>query len=383
VDLKLPPSATAFGEQVRNWLRRHLSPEVVAAASHDDDDSLAVLRRWNATLVDAGYGAVSWPRAYGGLGVGPVQEMVFNQEMARADAPGPVNTIGVANIGPAIMAVGTDEQRARFLRPMLRGDELWCQGMSEPDAGSDLASLRTRAVLDGDHFVVTGQKTWTSDGHRADWCQLYVRTDAGVPKHEGISALLVDMSTPGIDVRRITTMAGDFRFSELLFDDVRVPVANLLGELHGGWRVATTTLGFERAGVVKLHLAVRRKLDRLRQDLVSADQGGAARPADRTLRDEIARRHIEVECLRLLATRAVSTGARDGVPGPEGSLAKLRWAEAEQALAATATRVLGLGALAGEWGRNEASSRSLSIAGGTTEINKDILAERVLGLPRR
>jgi alkylation response protein AidB-like acyl-CoA dehydrogenase len=308
--------------------------------------------------------------------------MVFNEEMADAGAPGPVNAIGVANIGPAVMAVGTEAQQARMLRPMLRGDEIWCQGMSEPDAGSDLASLRTRAERDGDHFVVTGQKTWTSMGHRADWCQLYVRTDPDAPKHRGISTLLVDMTSPGIEVRRITTMAGETPFSELYLDEVRVPVTALLGELHCGWQVATTTLSFERAGVVKLYTMVRTKLEQLRRQLEDLDPGSCGPRAEGRVRDQLARRHTEVECLRLLAARVVSAAEHHGVPGPEGSVAKLAWAQADQALAATAVDVLGLGALDDGWGHNLCTSRSLSIAGGTTEINKTILADRVLGLPR-
>jgi alkylation response protein AidB-like acyl-CoA dehydrogenase len=385
MDLALPPTAAAFRDEVRAWLGANLTDEVREAARGrdlDDDRRFEALRRWNAVLVDAGYGAVSWPVEHGGRDATPTEEMVFNEEMARAGAPGPVNAIGVSNIGPAILAVGTPEQQARHLRPMLRGDEIWCQGMSEPDAGSDLASLRTRAVLDGDHFVVDGQKTWTSEGHRADWCQLYVRTDPAAPKHKGISALLVDMRTPGIEARRITTMAGDAGFSEVHFDDVRVPASALLGELHGGWRVATTTLGFERAGVVRLHAMVRAKLDRLRRDLEGLDPDGSGLRADPRVRDRLARRHTEIEGLRLLALRAVSGAQRGGVPGPEGSLAKLRWSLADQALTATAVDVLGLGALHDGWGRDVCASRSLTIAGGTTEINKTILAERVLGLPR-
>jgi alkylation response protein AidB-like acyl-CoA dehydrogenase len=387
MDLTDTPSAAALRAELRSWLTEHLTDDVVDAAHRDgaagdEDARFAVLRGWNATLFDAGYAAVSWPAAHGGRDVDPVEEMVFNEEMARARAPGPVNAIGVANIGPAMLAVGTEAQKARYLRPMLRGDEIWCQGMSEPDAGSDLASLRTRAELDGDTFVINGQKTWTSEGHRADWCQLYVRTNPDVPKHKGISALLVDMSSPGIEARRIETMGGGTAFSELYFTDVRVPTSALLGEQDAGWQVATTTLGFERAGVVKLHTMVRQKLDRLRRDLVAVDPDGTGVRADRRVRDEVARRHIEVECLRLLAARAVSAAQRQRVPGPEGSVAKLRWAEAEQSLAITATRILGIGSLDEAWGHDLCSSRSLSIAGGTTEINKDILADRVLGLPR-
>ena len=191
------------------------------------------------------------------------QQLVYHEEMSRAGAPGPINTIGVSNIAPAIMAMGSEKQKERFLRPMLRGDEIWSQGMSEPDAGSDLASLRTSARLDGENFVVNGQKTWNSMGNYADWCQLYVRTDPAAPKHKGISCLLVDMKTPGITVRPLRTMAGDYLFSELFFDEVRVPRSALLGELNEGWRVAVTTLSHERAGVARLHLGLSTQFDEL------------------------------------------------------------------------------------------------------------------------
>jgi alkylation response protein AidB-like acyl-CoA dehydrogenase len=296
--------------------------------------------------------------------------------MARAGAPGPLNAIGVSNIGPAILALGTPEQQRRFLRPMLRGDEIWCQGMSEPDAGSDLASLRTRAEVLHDGFVVTGHKVWTSGADRADWCQLFVRTDPTAARHRGISVLLVDMGSPGIDVRPITTMAGDRSFCEVVLDSVRVPRSALLGGLHDGWRVATTTLGFERAGVARLHTMLRAKLDRLLGDLP------AASAADPVARQDLMRMHAQVECLRLLAARAVDSAQREQVPGPEGSLAKLLWSRADQELTTTALGLLGIRALGGEWAREACASRSLTIAGGTTEINRNIVAERVLGLPR-
>ena len=385
MDLRLPVDVLAFQDEIRAWLAEHLTPDVVEArraGALGIEAGFDLLRSWNATLVDAGWGAPAWPTEHGGRDASPLQEMVFNAAMAEAGAPGPVNAIGVANIGPAIMAVGTEAQQAAHLRPLLRGDVIWCQGMSEPDAGSDLASLRTRAELDGDHFVVNGQKIWTSEGHRADWCQLYVRTDPDAPKHQGISCLLVDMRTPGIEPRRITTMDGDTPFSELYFTDVRVPVTALLGELHAGWRVATTTLGFERAGVTKLHAMVQGKLDRLLEDLRAIDPAGNGLRRDPRVRAALVRRVTDVTCLRLLAQRAVATAERGGVPGPEGSLAKLAWSAADQAIAETAVDVLGLDALSGHWGHQLCSSRSTSIAGGTTEINKSIVAERILGLPR-
>jgi alkylation response protein AidB-like acyl-CoA dehydrogenase len=375
-----PRGGTApFRRELRAWLDANFTPDIRAAVDPErpEADRHDALRRWNATLFDAGYAAVAWPVEHGGRDASPLEELVHHEELNRAGAPGPVNAIGVSNIGPAILAVGTPEQQRRYLRPLLRGDELWCQGMSEPDAGSDLASLRTAAVVEDDHFVVTGHKVWTSGGDRADWCQLYVRTDPAAPRHRGISALLVDMRTPGIETRPITTMAGDRSFSEVVLDRVRVPTDALLGGLHDGWRVATTTLGFERAGVAMLHTMLRAKLDRLVADLGRAgvQPGGCAR-------QELARLHTQVECLRLLAARALHSAGRDQVPGPEGSLAKLLWSRADQDLTTAATRLLGMASLTGPWAREVCASRSLTIAGGTTEINKNVVAERVLGLPR-
>ena len=364
-----------FRAELRAWLEQHCTPEVRdAVAERGSDAAWEAHRAWNAALVDAGYGAIAWPVEHGGRGAGLAEQIAYAEEMARAGAPGPINAIGVANIAPAIMAYGTAEQQARFLRPMLRGDEIWSQGMSEPEAGSDLASLRCRAELDGDTFVVTGQKTWNSNGDRADWCQLYVRTDPTAAKHKGITCLLVDMTTPGIEVRPITTMAGDAGFAEVFLDGVRVPRSAMLGELDDGWSVATRTLSNERAGVAGLYLNLRRKLDRL-LDAV----GPVESPV---VRDALAARYIDARLLELLAKRVLGAGLVGRQPGPEGSVIKLAWSQGEQALATTAVDVLGLGALDGPWGTGLLSSRSLSIAGGTTEVNKNIVAERVLGLPR-
>jgi hypothetical protein len=276
------------------------------------------------------------------------------------------------------MAVGTDEQRARYLRPMLRGDEIWSQGMSEPDAGSDLASLRTAARLDGDSFVVNGQKTWNSLGRHADWCQLYVRTDPDAPKHKGISCLLVDMKTPGVEVRPLRTMTGDLTFSELFFTDVAVPRANLLGNLNEGWRVAMTTLSYERAGVARLHLSLNERLNRL-----MADAKGRPAMEDPVIRDRLMGVYARIATMGWTTTRELQAiGAGRQPSAAMGSIAKLMWSLTEQSLAELAVDLLGLDALVGRWGKNLAGSRSTTIAGGTTEINRNILAEHGLGLPR-
>jgi alkylation response protein AidB-like acyl-CoA dehydrogenase len=247
------------------WLDANLTPEVVQAGRtglHGEGD-VELLRDWNRRLADAGWAAISWPVEHGGRDATVAEQLAYYEVMVAADAPGPLNVIGVANIAPAIMAFGRPEQKERFLAPMLRGGEIWCQGMSEPDAGSDLASLRTAAAVSEDGFVLNGQKTWNSLGQYADWCQLYVRTDPEAPKHKGISCLLVDMRTPGIEVRPLRTMTGDETFAELFFTDVHVPRDSLLGPLHDGWRVAMTTLSFERAGVAKFHLGLTARFEQL------------------------------------------------------------------------------------------------------------------------
>jgi alkylation response protein AidB-like acyl-CoA dehydrogenase len=369
-----------FRRALGRWLDEHITPDVIAAGQegYDDGDNLDILRKWSRDLFDGGWAAVSWPARFGGRDAGVEEQLALHEEMARAGAPGPVNTIGVSNIAPAIMQYGTPEQTARFLTPMLRGDEIWCQGMSEPDAGSDLASLRTSAVLDGDEFVVNGQKTWNSLGRFADWCQLYVRTDPGVRQHKGISCLLVDMKTPGIEVRPVRTMAGDLTFSELFFDNVRVPATALLGPLNDGWRVAMATLSYERAGVAKFHLGLSRRFDQMVHD-------ARHRPAmkDPVCRDRIAALYAEIACMRWTTTRDLEALGRGMTPtAAAGSGTKLMWARIDQELADLAVTLMGLDGLSGRWARNLTSSRQASIAGGTTEINRNIVAEHGLGLPR-
>jgi alkylation response protein AidB-like acyl-CoA dehydrogenase len=346
---------------VRAWLAAQDIPS--------PDASFAELRAWNTTLFDAGWAAPAWPSEFGGRDATLAEQLDYNEAMAGV--PGPVNAIGVANIAPAIMTYGTDEQKQRFLRPMLRGDEIWSQGMSEPEAGSDLASLRCAAVRDGDDFVVNGQKTWNSNGHFADWCQLYVRTNPDAPKHKGITCLLVDMRTPGIEPRPITTMAGDQSFAELFITDARVPSSAVLGAVDDGWSVATRTLSNERAGVANLYLSQRRTLDRLIAHV--------PRPLGAPARQEIVRRYIEVRNLEFLAKRMIGAALAGRPPGAEGSVVKLAWSQAGQALANTGASLMGVD---GSWGESLLSSRQLTIAGGTSEVNKNIIGERVLGLPK-
>jgi alkylation response protein AidB-like acyl-CoA dehydrogenase len=379
MDLRYPAEAEAFRTQLRSWLADNLPSDLPTQIEQlgRDSEALERLRAWNRTLAGAGYAALSWPEEYGGRGAGLLDQIVFNEEMDRVQAPGPVNIIGIPNIAPAIMQWGTEEQKVRFLPRMMRGDDIWCQGMSEPNAGSDLASLQCRAVVDGDDFVISGQKTWNTLGHLADWCQLYVRTDSSVAKHKGISCLLVDMSLPGVDVRPLVTITGETGFSELFFTDVRVPASALLGPLNDGWKVATTTLAHERAGVAKLHLGLRRSA---RELIDAARVNGKA--DDPVLRQQLARVYLEAEYLKLLADRAISGQLHGRALGPEGSVAKLVWADVQNHLAEVASEVYGPEGWDLANGLRRVSVRSVSIAGGTTQVNKNIVAQRVLGMPR-
>jgi alkylation response protein AidB-like acyl-CoA dehydrogenase len=376
-------TADAARSELRGWLASAFSPALRDRLDRrGTDDALTAHLEWNAALFDAGWAAPSWPGEFGGRDADLATQLACHEEMAAAGAPGPVNAIGVANIAPAIMTYATPDQQQRYLRPMLRGDEIWSQGMSEPEAGSDLASLRCRGELDGDDVVVSGQKTWNSNGDRAHWCQLYVRTDPDAPRRKGITCLLVDMSSPGIEVRPIRTMAGDSGFAEVFFDQVRVPRSAMLGELHDGWSVATRTLSNERAGVAVLYLHLRRKLDRLLALAAEPGPDGVSPSEDGVTRQALARCATEVRLVELLAKRTLSSMMAGRMPGPEGSVIKLAWAATDQALAVTAADVAGMASLDGTLAWEQLSSRSLSIAGGTTEVNKNIVAERVLGLPR-
>jgi alkylation response protein AidB-like acyl-CoA dehydrogenase len=380
VNFAYSPEAEAFRAEVRAWLEANLTDELVGISYErlsQDVEALELLRAWNAVLADAGYAAIAWPVEYGGRGAGIVDQVVFAEEMHRAGAPGTLNPLGITNIAPAIMQWGTEEQKRRFLPRMLRGDDIWCQGFSEPDAGSDLAALQCRAVADGDELVIDGQKVWNTFGHLAGWCELLVRTDPDAPKHKGISCLLVDMSLPAVEVRPLITITGEREFNEIFFTGVRVPRDALLGPLHEGWKVAMTTLAYERGSVARLHLGVRGKI---RDLIAAADEAG--RLDDPIARRALARLYLDGEYLKLLSDRAVSAEIHGRTLGPESSLAKLVWSDVENRIAEVAGEILGAEANTGRWGRDRVYVRAMSIAGGTTQVNRNIIAQRVLGLPR-
>jgi alkylation response protein AidB-like acyl-CoA dehydrogenase len=391
MDFDFTPAEEAFRKEVRAWLEANLPEDLrgrAFAASRADRAEVERLRAWQKTMHAAGYVGMDWPREFGGRGA-PITEMVIlYQEMARAESPQLVNRGGVSMLGPTLMKYGTPAQRRRFLPRILTAEDLWCQGFSEPNAGSDLANLQTRAVLDGDHFVVNGQKVWTSMGHVADWCFLLVRTDPQAPKHRGISFLLVDMKTPGITVRPLRQITGEAEFNETFFDNVRVPRANLVGELHRGWEVAITTLAYERDLLTFIrHISLRNALHRLVRLVKERGRG-----ADPLVRQKVADLWIGERALALNGYRSLTRIVRGGAPGPEGSTSKLFWSQLDQELALTATQVIGpYSQIAagspwapdeGQWEFYELLARGSGIRAGTSEILRNILAERVLGLPK-
>ena len=342
-----------------------------------DDTSFDARLAWQRILDEGGWVAPTWPVEAGGRGLGTADRVAYEELLAASGAPQIAGTLGVKNVGPAIAVWGTEAQRAHLPR-ILSGDELWCQGFSEPDAGSDLASLRTRAELHGDEFVITGEKVWTTNGLRATHCELLARTDPDAAKHAGISALLIPLDLPGIERRPIRQLTGDAEFAAMTFDDVRVPVDALLGPLHEGWKVTTTTLAHERSGIAMF--ATRHEQEVV--DLVRAQRGRALDPVRR---DALVRRYVEARIIGQLGRKILATLVAGGTPGPEQQVIKLAWSQAQQRLGELRLDLAGAGGVIGE--DPDAAfaflqARSSTIAAGTTEVMKNLLAERVLGLPR-
>ncbi|MCX4714312.1 MULTISPECIES: acyl-CoA dehydrogenase [Streptomyces] len=383
MDLTYTEEEQDFRARLRAWLAKVL-PELPAAPSPDDwPGRRAYDLGWQRRLYEAGYAGLHWPVDAGGRGATPTQHLIFLEETERAGAPYVgANFVGLLHAGPTIAAEGTAAQRARWLPPVLRGDEVWCQGFSEPDAGSDLASLRTRAVRDGDDYVITGSKIWTSHAEVADWCELLVRTDPAAPKHRGISWLAMPMDAPGVTVRPLRTLAGSTEFAEMFLDEVRVPVTDRVGAENDGWRVTMVTLSFERGtAFVGEVVACRRTLGELARR-AKAD----GRWDDPVLRRRLGRLYGEFGALWRLTQWNVSEAERSagGVPGIGGSVFKLAYSHARQELYDTAAEVLGAESLDLEqgWVLDRLSSLSYTIAAGTSQIQRNIVAERILGLPK-
>jgi alkylation response protein AidB-like acyl-CoA dehydrogenase len=376
MDLTPSPQEQAFRDELRAWLAaNHPGPE-----PDGDVAGFEFRRSWQRRLHEDGWAGVSWPKEYGGRGATLVEQAIYNEEVARAQAPGTANVLGLAMGGPTVIAHGSEEQKRRYLEPILSADEIWCQGFSEPEAGSDLASLKTRAVRDGDEWVVTGQKVWTTLAHHAKWCMLLARTDAEAPRHKGLTYFIMDMEQEPVQVRPLRQITGEAEFNELFIEEARIPHENVLGGEGNGWAVAITTLMHERA-TLAFGLQIRVKIT-LAELLEDARESGAA--VDPVIRDRLAQLYIESEVLRLNALRGLSAIMRTGVPGPEGSLGKWQWAEVNQALTELAVELRGGRAVLDDdrWTYRFLRARANSIEGGTTEILKNIVAERVLGLPR-
>ncbi len=387
MDLGLTASEQKFRDELRAWLKANLPPKMVKtldnAAAHYE-----YLTAWQRKLYEGGWAGISWPKQYGGRGASLIEQAIFQEEMALADAPERMGTIGQGLVGPTIIAVGSEEQKGRYLSKILSGEEVWCQGFSEPNAGSDVAALETKAVLEGDHFVVNGQKIWTSYAHIAQQCLLIVRTDAAAPKHKGITSLLVDMKTPGISVKPLKMMSGDSGFNEMFFTNVRVPVKDVIGKVNEGWSVTITALANERANLgTGLYVVFKRNLDAMVEQARKLKRGGRAVIDDPAVRQRLAQAFVDLEVFRLNTTRALSMMSKTGAPGPEGSIQKLYWSELNQRMSQIAMEVLGPYAQladydGGRWAYLYLRSRGNTIEAGTSEIQRNIIAQRVLGFGR-
>ncbi len=395
MDFSYTAEEEAFRLRARQWLEAN-APRNIADRGFSlptDHESIDALKIWQRRLFEAGFLGLTWPIEYGGQGKTIVYSAILNEEMARARAPSPLNLLGLSMAGPTILEHGRDDQKRRFLAKILSCEEIWCQGFSEPGAGSDLASLGTRAELRGDEYVINGAKVWTSLGQIADWCMLLVRTDPAAPKHRGLSYLLVDMHSPGVTVRPLRQMTGEEEFNQLFFDDVRVARENLLGPQGGGWGVALTTLMNERA---TLSLSTVMRFRNTFEDLKALALGqleGRATPLDKSvIRQALAQFYIDVESMKYLAYRNFSRLLRGGTPGPEGSISKLLWSELNQRMNEFALTVQGAHAVldegsarvvdGGRWQYATLRARGNTIEEGTSEIQRNSIAERLLGMPR-
>jgi alkylation response protein AidB-like acyl-CoA dehydrogenase len=395
VDFTYSAQDEEFRREFRSWLEANLPAHErksrIDLMQDETEEGYGRRLDWHRKMHAAGWVGISWPKQYGGRGVSLTQALIYYEELAATRAPRLVNTLGIMMVGPTLMQFGTEEQKKRYVPKILSAEEIWCQGYSEPNAGSDVASLQTRAVEEGDYFVVNGQKVWTSDAHRADLCILLVRTDPHVPKHQGLSYLVVDMHSPGVTVRPLVQISGAKGFNEVFFQDVKVPRQNLVGEKNQGWKVAVGTLMFERVGIGE-----RANMTGLVEELIAlaqaVERNGASAWEDSSVRQTIARFACEAEALKYTVYRQITRQIKGLPPGPEGSVLKLTASELNLRISQFALELLGpLGQLdyrapyaidGGIWSYRAMAARALTIAGGTSEIQRNIIGERVLGLPK-
>jgi alkylation response protein AidB-like acyl-CoA dehydrogenase len=393
MDFNYSPEQEAYRMEVRKWLEANQPPALTEEEKQQADEEFLWRRlvAWHKRLYEAGWMGITWPREYGGRGATFVEQVIFQQELGRLDLPFGCNVLGVIMTGPALMQWGTDEQKKRYLEPIISGNEIWCEGMSEAGAGSDLAALQTRAVPEGDSFVVNGQKIWTTIAHHSHFCQLFVRTDSDVPKHKGLSCLLVDMKSPGVTVRPLRQMTGDSDFNEIFFEDVRVPKENLLGPMNMGWQVLVSTLMHERFGIGETIAGSETLLAQLVELAKSLNTNGGAAYEDRAVRQQIAAFACEVAAKKYNGLRGLTKRLKGLPPGAEASISKLVSTELSQRMVKYATQLLGTYALLdrrsplapkGDWLRRILGCEALTIAGGTSAVQRNMIGERILGLPK-
>ena len=394
MDFKFSPEDEAFRQECRSWLEHNIPHDWRDDEElHDPDTREEFERRraWHRQLYDDGWMCIHWPQEYGGRGASLIQQVIYNQELDRAKAPPTVNFQGIARVGPTLMQWGTPEQKQRYIPRIPPAEEIWCQGLSEPDHGSDLAAVETRAVDRGDHFLVNGSKVWTSNAHRADFTTLLCRTDPDAPKHKGLSYLLVDMKSPGITVRPLVQMTGESGFNQVFFDDVQIPMANLVGEKNRGWMVAMTNMMFERTihgGRTDMMVEVRQLTELAKK----VDRGGRPAWQDSYVRQRLAGFACEAAALKYTSFRQLTSQLKGLPPGPEGSMMKLGTSGLNLRMQDFAMELLGpysqleyqaSGAIdRGKWSHRMLAARRGTIAAGTNEIQHNIIGERVLGLPK-
>jgi alkylation response protein AidB-like acyl-CoA dehydrogenase len=393
MDFNYSPEQDAYRQQVRAWLEVNQPPPLTPAEKERIDEDLLWERnkRWHKKLYENGWVGLNWPKQYGGRGATFIEQVIFQQELGRLGLPMGINVLGIIMTGPALMQWGTDEQKQRYLKPIITADEIWCEGMSEPGAGSDLASIQMRAELHGDEFIVNGQKVWTTHAQRSDFCQLFVRTDPDMPKHKGMSALLVDMRSPGVTVKPLKQITGDSEFNEIFFEDVHVPKENLLGPLNAGWQVLVSTLMHERFGISETIGGTEVILAQLVEMAKTIPVDGNCAVEDDDIRQQIAQFAIEVAAKKYNGLRALTKRLKGQQPGAESSIGKLVSTELSQRMTKFATRLLGgyamierksLFAPDGDWMRRILNAEMLTIAGGTSAVQKNMIGERILQLPK-